>query len=140
MNITYHMVPKQYFESTDVSIDYKSAAFEKEGFIHCTDGEFMVSSVANTYYASIEGEMLILFIDKDKVTSPIRFDDEKKLFPHIYGGLNRDSVFKISKMIRDRKGDWIFPINEAIRCIGMRGELSSGHVLRFDSTELGATF
>lgn len=30
----------------------------------------------------------------------------------IYGPLNRDAIVKIGAMIRDRKGDWIFPMSQ----------------------------
>jgi uncharacterized protein (DUF952 family) len=115
MDITYHMVPKSYFESLDPSADYLPAEFGKDGFIHCTDGEYIVSAIAFNIFRHLDDELLILFIDKEMVISNIRYDDPDKLFPHIYGPLNRNAIRKTSQMIRDRKGDWIFPIHEAIR-------------------------
>lgn len=42
------------------------------------------------------------------------YRDKRDLLPHIYGPLNRDSIVKVIKIARDRKGDWIFPITEII--------------------------
>jgi uncharacterized protein (DUF952 family) len=54
----------------------------------------------------------VLFIDKERVKSKIQYDDPENLYPHIYGTLNREAIVKVIKMIRDRKGDWIFPVSE----------------------------
>lgn len=114
MDVCYHMVPRSYFESLDSSQDYLPENFSKDGFIHCTDGEYMLSFVANNIYQNVQGEMLVLFLERSKIKSPTRYDDSEKLFPHIYGPLNRDAIVKISKMSKDSKGDWIFPISEAL--------------------------
>lgn len=108
------MVPKTYFESLSHDSDYLPEEFSKDGFIHCTDGEFMVSGIAYNIFKSLNDELLILFIDKKRVKSKIQYDDTEKLFPHIYGPLNRDTIVKTVQMVRDRKGDWIFPITEMI--------------------------
>ena len=113
MDITYHMVPRQYFESHDATKSYLSKEFSRDGFIHCTDGEFMVSGIAYNIFKNLNDELLVLFIDKSKIKAPVRYEDKENLYPHIYGSLNRDSIVKVTKMIRDQKGDWIFPISEA---------------------------
>ncbi|MGZ3748485.1 MAG: DUF952 domain-containing protein [Pseudobdellovibrionaceae bacterium] len=112
MDITYHMVPKTYYDAQSISADYFPAEFSKDGFIHCTDGEFMVSGIAYNIFKKLNDELLVLFIDKERVKSKIQYDDPENLYPHIYGPLNREAVVKVIKMIRDRKGDWIFPVSE----------------------------
>lgn len=113
MDITYHLVPKSYYESRKSAANYLPRGFDAEGFIHCTDGEFMASTKANQYYADAP-ELLVLLIDKAKLTSPVRYDDPERMFSHIYGPLNWDAIIKVSSMIRDCKGAWIFPIHERI--------------------------
>ena len=115
MDITYHMVPKAYFESLNEAEDYLPAEFAKDGFIHCTDGEYVVSVIAFNVFRHLQGELLVLFIDKELVVPTVQYDDPDKLFPHIYGALNRNAIRKVSQMVRDRKGDWIFPIHEVMR-------------------------
>ena len=114
MNITYHMVPKSYYEAHKGDASYLPAAFADDGFIHCTDGEFMISQIAFRVFRELQEELWLFFIDKSRVKSAIRYDDKERLFPHIYGPLNWDAVVKVGAMVRDRKGDWIFPINEKI--------------------------
>lgn len=115
MNITYHMVPKNYYEAQNSSVDYQPAEFDRDGFIHCTDGEFMVSGIAYNIFKNLNDELLVLFIDKDAVKAKTQYDDQDQLYPHIYGHLNRDAIIKVISMIRDRKGDWIFPISEMLK-------------------------
>ena len=112
MDITYHMVPRKYYESLSESEDYFPAQFPQDGFIHCTDGEYIVSVIAFNIFRRLDDELLVMFIDKERVIATVQYDDPDKLFPHIYGGLNRNAIVKISQMVRDRKGDWIFPISE----------------------------
>ena len=109
------MVPRTYFESLDATKDYLPKEFERDGYIHCTDGEFMVSGIAYNLFKNLKDDLLVLFVDKNELTAPFRYDDEDKLYPHVYGPLNRSAIKKTIKMIRDQKGDWIFPISEAIR-------------------------
>lgn len=109
------MVPQRYFESLEESEPYFQKEFPKDGFTHCTDGEFMVSQIAFNLYKKLDDELLILFIDKDKIRSPWRYDDDEQLFPHVYGPLHRDAIMKVTRMLRDRKGDWIFPIQESLK-------------------------
>jgi uncharacterized protein (DUF952 family) len=98
----------------DDKIDYLPAEFKQDGFIHCTDGEFMVSGIAYNIFKQLEDELLVLFIDKDKVIAKTQYDDPECLFPHIYEPLNRNAIVKTGKMLRDRKGDWIFPMSEVL--------------------------
>lgn len=114
MNITYHMVPKKYYESQNAKSDYLPAEFNRDGFIHCTDGEFMVSGIAYNIFKKLDDDLLVLFIDKEKVQAKTQYDDPESLYPHIYGPLNRDAIVKVGNMVRDRKGDWIFPMSEML--------------------------
>ncbi len=75
----------------------------------------MVSRIAYNIFKNQNDDLLVLFIDKNKVKSKIQYDDPENLFPHIYGPLNRSAIVKVTKMIRDQKGDWIFPISEMIQ-------------------------
>lgn len=109
------MVPKSYYSNQDNTKDYLPAEFSRDGFIHCTDGEFMVSAIAYNIFKKLNDELLVLFIDKNKLKAKFQYDDPENLYPHIYGPLNRDAIVKIINMERDRKGDWIFPFHETLK-------------------------
>lgn len=115
MAIIYHLVPRRYFESLDPQQDYLPAEFKSDGFIHCTDGEDRTSVIATRFLGKLSDDLLVVFIDKNKLRSPVRFDDEERAYPHIYGPLNRSAIVKVAKMIREQNSSWIFPLKEVIR-------------------------
>ncbi len=111
MNLTYHLVPKRYFDSLDAGADYIPAAFAQDGFIHCTDTPTEMARVANLFYNSDPSPHLYLYIDKGRVRAPIRYEDAEKKYPHIYGPLNREAIISIREARRDAEGNFLPPEN-----------------------------
>jgi uncharacterized protein (DUF952 family) len=50
-----------------------------------------------------------LYIDTQKVSAKIRYDDAAKKYPHIYGGLNHDAVVAVKTAPRDTNGNFLPP-------------------------------
>src|SRR5919205_1066757 len=90
-------------------VDYVPPRFAQEGFIHCTDDAEEMGRVANRLYRSEPPPHLYLYIDKDKVHAPIRYDDTARKYPHIYGPLNRDAIIDIREARRDGNGNFLPP-------------------------------
>ncbi|MCL4396284.1 MAG: DUF952 domain-containing protein [Chloroflexi bacterium] len=109
MDITFHLVPADYFDSLDAQADYAPFDFSREGFIHCTDGNAEMARTANRYYRSTPGAHYYLYIDKAKVRAPVRYDDPARLYPHIYGTLNRDAIVAVRPAVRDADGTFHAP-------------------------------
>ena len=103
---TFHLVAGEYFRDCDSRAPYVPADFEREGFIHCTDGAENVADVANRYYRNDRRMYVALVIDKRRVTSPIRYEDDDGIYPHIYGPLNRDAIVTILPVLRGRDGSF----------------------------------
>ncbi len=59
-DITYHGVPADYWESLDPSEPYVPPDFERDGFIHCTDGREALSMTLTRYYKTWPGLWLVL--------------------------------------------------------------------------------
>jgi uncharacterized protein (DUF952 family) len=104
---TYHLVPRPYFESQDPSTDYYPEAFAREGFIHTTDGDDELILTANRHCKTDSRPYLVLEIDLTRVVAPVRYDDSRRIYPHIYGGLNRDAIVEIRSMRRDADGTFL---------------------------------
>lgn len=109
MNLAFHLVSKKYFDSLDPKLDYRPEAFNRNGFIHCTDNPAEMARVANRFYKTETPSHLYLYIDKERVLAPIRYEDEGQKYPHIYGGLNRDAIVKIVVAERDEDGNFLAP-------------------------------
>ncbi len=75
----------------------RSKSLEQEGFIHCSQPE-QILEVANRFYHGIS-ELVLLWMDPDKVTSEIRWEGaNNSLFPHIYGPINLDAVISVTEL------------------------------------------
>jgi uncharacterized protein (DUF952 family) len=109
MRLAYHGTPKQYFDALDASKSYVPEPFAREGFIHTTEGREAVSITLTKYYKSSAEPWVVLYIDQDRVTSPIRFDDPAEVFPHIYGPLNRDAIVAVRDIGRAPDGTFLKP-------------------------------
>ena len=109
MRLSYHGTPKKYYETLDPSTPYVPEAFAREGFIHTTEGREAVPIVLTMHYKSNREPWVVLYIDQDRVTSPIRYDDPAEVFPHIYGPLNRDAIIAVRDIGRTLDGTFLKP-------------------------------
>ena len=74
-------------------VSTRGATLDEVGFIHAATQE-QVDGVQARYYADA-GDLVLLTIDTDRLTSPWRFDSVgEQEFPHIYGPLNLDAVVR----------------------------------------------
>ena len=68
---------------------------EEEGFIHCSTPE-QVPGVLARYYASYADDLLLLTVDPERLTSPLKWDVVNTVtgerFPHVYGPITPDAV------------------------------------------------
>jgi len=74
VSIIYHLTPADYWRSLDPTAPYLPAAFEQDGFIHCTRGLDLVLHVANTFYRQVPGKFLLLVIDEARVSAEIKYE------------------------------------------------------------------
>ncbi len=109
--IAYHGTPKGYFQSLDPTKPYVPADYQKDGFIHTTEGREAVSIVLTSFYKTSREPWVMLHIDQDRVTSPIRYDDPAEVFPHIYGPLNRDAILGVEDIDRAPDGTFLKPLD-----------------------------
>lgn len=106
-DLIYHLVAAEYYRDSDRAQPYTPEPFAAEGFIHCTDGMDNVVDVGNRYYRGDQRMYVALVIDPTKVTPEIRYEDEAKIYPHIYGALNRDAIVDILPMLRGPDGTFL---------------------------------
>ena len=107
MATTYHLVPRPYFEAQDPHSEYRPEAFAQEGFIHCTDGADELILTANRHCRADLRPYLVLEIDLSRVAAPVRYEDPRRIYPHIYGPLNRDAIVSVRAMKRQPDGTFL---------------------------------
>jgi len=56
--------------------------------------------------SQIKKDVILLLVDTEKVSSPIKYESSRSgrpgLFPHIYGSLNIDSIYKTLELTGKR--------------------------------------
>ncbi|MCJ8281974.1 MAG: DUF952 domain-containing protein [Rivularia sp. ALOHA_DT_140] len=110
MKTIFHITSRQDWEKARLEGVYHAYSLETEGFIHCSTAAQVVRT-ANLWFKH-QTDLLLLFIDSDKVKSEIRYDTvtENEKFPHIYGALNNDAVFKVIEFDKNKNGLFELPL------------------------------
>lgn len=108
MNVIYCLVPATYWAQYEGKAEYYPRDYEQEGFIHATRGDELLVRVMNRVYTTFAGELLLLVIDEDRVTSDVKYEQasDGDLYPHIYGALNTDAIVEVRRMERGADGRW----------------------------------
>ncbi|HET8522888.1 MAG TPA: DUF952 domain-containing protein [Thermomicrobiales bacterium] len=105
--MTLHLTPEAVWRAQATSAWYEPEAFARDGFIHCTDGEASVLRTGNRYYRGDERPYVVLLIDIGKVKPRVVYEDAERIFPHIYGRLNRDAVIDVRTVQRAHDGAFL---------------------------------
>lgn len=103
---TLHMCPEDAWDHRDQDAPYAPAAYEAEGFIHCTDGDDEMVKTANRFYRDAPGSFLVLTVDLDLAGSPWRFDEPGRPYPHIYGRIDPAAVTEVRRLVREADGSF----------------------------------
>ncbi len=92
----FHITTEVQWTAALATGSYHVESLESEGFIHCST-QHQLQESANKYFQG-QKELLILYINEEKVSAPIIFEDSYgtgQSFPHIYGELNLDAVMNV---------------------------------------------
>ena len=108
MNIIFHITHRQQWEKAKQIQAYRGDTLETEGFIHCSTQQQLIK-VANKFFFG-QKELMILCIDSDRVQSEVKYEEaDGDSFPHIYGPLNIDAVFKVIEFESGENGKFELP-------------------------------
>jgi len=103
----FHLTPRAWWDAADPAAPLGAPSLEAEGFIHCTDGAAEMVATANRHYRSVPGEFVILTIDLDRVTSPWRIEDPARIYPHIFGAIDRAAIVAVVDAPRAADGAFL---------------------------------
>jgi glutathione S-transferase len=107
--ITYHLIAQREWEALDPQVDYAPESLGREGFIHNTDGAHELAATANRFFRDRTEPYVVLVIERARVRAPIRYDDPRHVYSHIYGPLNRDAIVRVLPMPRAADGTFLPP-------------------------------
>jgi uncharacterized protein (DUF952 family) len=111
MKTIYHLAPARRWGGWPADEPYLPAQYAADGFVHCTAGDELMLEVANRFYHEVAGDFVLLVIDPERLTSPLRWerstDGLAKLFPHIYGPIDRSAVVEVRAVRRAADGTFV---------------------------------
>lgn len=114
MNTIFHIATKDGWSEAQLLGRYVPDNFDAEDFIHCSKPEQLVE-VANSLFRGRD-DLVLLVIDRDKVTAPIKEEDPGdlkptgKIYPHIYGALNLEAVIEAKEFKPNSDGTFTLPV------------------------------
>ncbi|WP_415630067.1 DUF952 domain-containing protein, partial [Nocardioides dubius] len=97
--LIFHIAERPRWEAAQLAGSYAwstlGRSLDDEGFLHASRAE-QVAGVIDRFYRNHDGDLLLLTIDTDLLTSPWREDQVgDATFPHIYGPLNPSAVIEV---------------------------------------------
>ncbi|NDJ20627.1 DUF952 domain-containing protein [Nostoc sp. B(2019)] len=109
MNTILHITQRQQWEQAKNIATYRAESLDSEGFLHCSKA-MQIVKVANRFFSN-QQDLVLLFIDSDKVQPEIRYEEAEigELFPHVYGELNIDAVYKVIDFEAGEDGFFVLP-------------------------------
>ena len=95
----YHVTKKSDWEKALLAGSYEAASLKTEGFIH-NSTQAQVAGVLARYYKN-ENDLVLLHIDESKLSAQLKYElapSVNEEFPHIFGPINLDAVFKTEEI------------------------------------------
>ena len=107
MRPTYHLVSVESWTAADPGGPYAAASLAVEGFVHCTDGMTEMVATANRHYRDDPRAFLVLTVDLDAGGSPWRIEDERGIYPHVFGPIERAAILRVVEAPRAADGEFL---------------------------------
>lgn len=108
-----HLAPAAEWDAVPADGTYAPASLGTEGFVHCTGDDETLLRVANAFYRSLPGELVVLTIDESRLAAETRWEAPSPapppgsavtLFPHVFGVLERAAVVDERRLVRTADG------------------------------------
>lgn len=109
----YHITSASQANEAKQAGAYTPAAFEREGFIHCSYAH-QVLATANRIFRG-QSDLVLLEIDATKLGCDVLVENLEggtELFPHIYGRLKMSAVVDVHDFPCDVDGSFSQPLPE----------------------------
>jgi uncharacterized protein len=120
--IILHLLPRSEFEQLTGEF-YEPPSLDAEGFVHCTDDVATLLGVANRFYRTVDGEVLVLDLDVDGLGAEVLWEapahldgspalDDEPRFPHVYGPIPLTAITRTRRFVRADDGSYLSVAND----------------------------
>ncbi len=104
---TYHLTPVERWDAADPTKPLGAPSLADEGFIHCTTGASEMVATANRHYRDDPRPFVVLTLDVARITSPVRTEDTRGIYPHVFGPIDREAIIAARPMPRAADGTFL---------------------------------
>jgi len=117
----FHITSRKAWEEAQTKGEYRAASLTTEGFVHCSTLA-QVLPVANNFYKGQSG-LILLEIEPTLLSADLKWEppsggapppgvsiDDR--FPHIYGPINLNAVFRVVDLESKPDGTFILPSSQ----------------------------
>ena len=116
--LTFHLTPAAWWAAADLTAPLTAPSLETEGFIHCTTGADEMVATANRHYRDDPRPFVVLTLDLERLTAPVRVDDPAGIYPHVFGPIDRAAIVGVQPVARDVDGTFLPFATDAARAPG----------------------
>ncbi|MEO5939737.1 MAG: DUF952 domain-containing protein, partial [Candidatus Limnocylindrales bacterium] len=102
--MTFHLTPREWWDAADPGVPLGAPSLATEGFVHCTDGAANMVATANRHYAADSRDFVILTVNLDTVASRWSVEDAVRIYPHVFGPIDRAAIVSVAPAPRDADG------------------------------------
>ena len=90
----FHITQAEYWKNFADQRDYSVSSLTTEGFIHCSMQDQIVGTLQRFFVG--QHNLVLLHIEPSRLNHLLKYEEaDGKLFPHVYGPINRDSIVKV---------------------------------------------
>jgi uncharacterized protein len=117
-DVILHLLSSDDWSAIRSQVSYSPDSLHIEGFVHCTGELPTMLQVANRFYSSAPGAMVVVELDEAALSSEVRWEppahpdgspvgDDERRFPHVYGPLDLSAVRAVRLLVRATDGTYV---------------------------------
>jgi Uncharacterized protein conserved in bacteria len=106
----YRIVARSDWKAAQAAGAFAGTAHDiRDGFIHFSTAA-QAAETAAKHYAGL-ADLLLLYVDTARLTAPLKWEVSRNndLFPHLYGALPVDAVYRVTDLPLGADGRHVFP-------------------------------
>jgi uncharacterized protein (DUF952 family) len=101
----YHLTEQAALSECISAGEYSPASLPEDGFVHCSAGRDTTLAVANDYFSSADGPVVLLEIEVSRLSSDVVYEAAAQIeggeashlataveFPHVYGPIDTEAI------------------------------------------------
>jgi uncharacterized protein (DUF952 family) len=93
--VIFHLATPEQWADAQVQGSVRPPSLATEGFVHCSTGDQLASTIAR-HFAGVD-ELVLLRLHEDRLGDDLRWDESRpgEIYPHLYRAIELDEVAEV---------------------------------------------